>query len=1237
MRPGLVCSHCQGEVGVTPEFDWWCDHCATSVLPALQGTRPDFTEVVLARFPLPLALLYQRVLDPENATQGFVNLIAAYISLIRFSTLVLVSQFLHSDLDSPSSAQALLRLRTPTVESWHTALFTLSKHLFSPPPGGAGGIPFSAALAASVRNLNAARVGSQSLSEAFRAFRNAEHGHRTNWTEADCREKLRTWRPALEWVFTLFLSLAEIEVLRRDGNAVTILRGISEPLPSEPIDDSRLEECFIQSELVLRNSSCDVLPLYPVFTVPARTPRGYLEDVLTFDGHELREMVFHGVRHRVLRLSGPLSNYLGLLDLKGAAASVSKAELRPWTLTEWAFARTHTSIQSLTGLKYFPEYYKERRRCGSVAGADDLVHSWLNNRPESAMLVTAPAGAGKTSLLCHVAEELLAIPINEQEVADPPTDCVLLLLGGELRLNDSISEPILFRRIRDGLGIRGDQKGVHSFEELLQAWRITSRQDRFGARRRLVILLDAVNESQEPKAILEQAAALAAAAAAANRLDGRNWVRLLLSIRSESLCALFRHWDERHDTSLLHQVHNFAHFEDERGQQVPYLELRTFTSAEAEEAYRHAQVVLRPSCQAAWPELAPGTQSLLQAPQMLALFHRVFAREAHPPTLETESALWRAWLDSLLSPERQQGNRILSLADELARFCIESGHSQIPDEVASLWRRRWEERLANDQIRIDAELNDVERLAVAGVVRQTPEGGWDWVSDSLAEHLFSRTLRRQSWPPSVEDMRKWLALPATPRLDGALTRLIADIWDDESIPVAIIGELVETGDRTRNILSDAMIGTVARLISKGTRPDLHRFDLRLTDLKNWTERAEAASVPDALLDLLLGRTALALDHRRGLAPPLLLILRVAEEMARQWASHDPNDTRALSYLALSYDRKGDLVARTDPDAARSAYEQSVLIRERIVSKEPSNTTAARDLSVTYNRLGDVSADSDPSLARRLWLLGLGIRERMAKTEPASLRAKRDLANTCSRLAQLGVVSRAGDSIAWAQRCLDLREELAQLNPTDPTVLRDLSLSYEQFGLLNWGGETAAEWYGRSLAIRERLSRSDPDNVRAQLDLAELYDHIGLLSLDSDPQRAEEQFLKGLAMLQSIVEEEPDDMRAQRSLALCFERLGSLNATNDPTVARAWFERTVPIRERLAANPANRPAQRDLWLSYFRLAQTCIALEAGDVAMTWIIQARRVADRLAELEPDDPFWQDARRTFGGALPKSLDPS
>lgn len=892
-----------------------CESCGTALVCAAntdrsiqtESTAPgDIGQRVLERFPFPVAYGYRKVVEVENALRAEESVFFTYNALLRFGTLVFLGQFLDSKVQNPHAAKAIRGLQNPCIANWHTALITLGKHLFPPPANGqpfpdfgAGG-PFSPGLVGPARNLSKLKDDGVSIHDRLRLARNEIWGHGTIREEEQAARRLPGLRALLEKVLELFLPLADIELLRRSPNGMIRLIGAGEPFVEEPVSDPRLEDLFDESDTVLRNSRGDLLPLYPLFLSPDEPqPEGYTEPLLVFDGHGKETAVYMGVRSRSERRD-TLVRYLDLLKAKDIDPRFTVAELQPWSVAQWAREETLGTIKNLKGVKYFPAFYQERRTgrrpAGQpvrpvpegaahdveeqeepVTGADDVVDRWLDAGPESALIVAAEAGAGKTSLFCRVAEKLLgggesreAVLNGAGESGTPlersaPLDCVLLLLGGGVR-----GQTTLFERIRDGLGFVDDvSKGApERFDQLLDAWSIRGDQlDLEHEHRRLVLLVDAVNEAEDPKPLFEELSRLAATAAACNRKLGRRFVRLLVSVRAERIETLVERWQERHDTPFLEHPQNFAHFDNARGKRVPYLALRRFTIEEAGLAYESAQRTLSASCPAAWERLAPATRELLRHPLLVLLFHRAYAGNVAPASVRAAEAVWGQWLDRTFSPE-QGGQELEQNALVLADACLDGGHDRVPAELAVQWRATWQAKQENDPIRIAAGLDPLERLTEAGFLRDAEAGGLDWVSDSLAEQVYFRALRRRDRSLSEESLAQWIGLPRTPRLDGALVHAGVALWASGR-PLGLRPFLDATDDRwARMLLGNTLTRVAPRGPAAEVATEAEQFGAALEELTAWTAQEGGHQRCNRLKDALVWEVGKALAVHWGTTPAL---------------------------------------------------------------------------------------------------------------------------------------------------------------------------------------------------------------------------------------------------------------------------------------------------------------------------------------------------------------------------------
>ncbi|MGH3924787.1 MAG: tetratricopeptide repeat protein, partial [Pseudonocardiaceae bacterium] len=104
--------------------------------------------------------------------------------------------------------------------------------------------------------------------------------------------------------------------------------------------------------------------------------------------------------------------------------------------------------------------------------------------------------------------------------------------------------------------------------------------------------------------------------------------------------------------------------------------------------------------------------------------------------------------------------------------------------------------------------------------------------------------------------------------------------------------------------------------------------------------------------------------------------------------------------------------------------------------------------------------------------------------------------------------------------------------------------------------------------------------------------------------------------------EPGRADYQRDLSVSYERLADLNAAlGQGEQALQLYQQSLDIRERLArAEPGRADYQRDLSVSYERLADLNAALGQGEQALQLYQQSLDIAERLARAEPGRADYQ-----------------
>jgi tetratricopeptide (TPR) repeat protein len=207
----------------------------------------------------------------------------------------------------------------------------------------------------------------------------------------------------------------------------------------------------------------------------------------------------------------------------------------------------------------------------------------------------------------------------------------------------------------------------------------------------------------------------------------------------------------------------------------------------------------------------------------------------------------------------------------------------------------------------------------------------------------------------------------------------------------------------------------------------------------------------------------------------------AADLYSRAAGFDPENYQTWIDLGDMTLRAGHLVR------ARSAFERSLAIAERLAQTDPGNTGRQRDLSVSRNKLGDVQqAQGDLAAALTSYQASLAIAERLAQADPGNAGWQRDLSISHERI---GDVQRAQGDLAAAltnyQASLAIRERLAQADPGNAGWQRDLAVSFGRVAMVEsrqGRRDDALKAFRSGRDIIARLARQSPANATLPKDL-----------------------------------------------------------------------------------------------------------------------------------------------------------
>ncbi|MDM0053751.1 tetratricopeptide repeat protein [Variovorax sp. J22R115] len=383
------------------------------------------------------------------------------------------------------------------------------------------------------------------------------------------------------------------------------------------------------------------------------------------------------------------------------------------------------------------------------------------------------------------------------------------------------------------------------------------------------------------------------------------------------------------------------------------------------------------------------------------------------------------------------------------------------------------------------------------------------------------------------------------------------------------------------------------------------------------------------------RRAAALDNQGDtlLALGQLDAARKAYEQAllirERLTKADASDARWQRDLSVSYSKLGDVAAATGQlDAARKAYEQARGTAERLAKADPSNTEWQRVLSVSNSKLGDVAvATGQLDAARKAYEHVLATIERLAKADPSSTEWQRDLSVSYERLCDVEVASGRLDAARKAcEQALAIAEQLAKADASNTQWQSDLSISYDKLGGVEVAAgrlDAARKVYEQALATRELLAKTDPSNTEWQRDLLISYNNLGDVAVATGQRRvARNAYEQALAIAERLATADASNTQWQRDLSVSYDKLGDVEmAARQLDAARKAYERALAIKELLAtADSSNTRWQRDLSVSYENLGNVEVAAGHLDAALKAYERMLSIAERLAKADPSNTEWQ-----------------
>jgi tetratricopeptide (TPR) repeat protein len=1152
---------------------------------------------VLDDFPYPVALPYSLVFDlSQPASVRRWTLCFTQYQVLRMVTLPLVGQYLEAEeLISPDAEtirqlnSAIAAIRAPFFSDWIELAYSARKHLpkvgIEPFFPGLRSALDSLGHKVAVRPLDQRGRAMLNPLEAILALRN-KVAHGGLFDEAEAAEHIVHYLPVLHDVLEAFDFLGD-HILKvrcegvtapRPGHAwIRNLRGAAvgdaDPI-EEPLADA-LERAFRDGcETVLMAPDGRVAPLYPLAKpLPDQVEEQALpesERLFLYDGHygrpvqakptvERSYINYLGIHHRAADAAS-CDRLKERLERRKISFLLDKADTAPWTIADNAADFSRRTLADLRGSKYFPECYVPfddleahfQRFLGEPIEKSKWPRDTTSKRFVNGLVLAGLAGAGKTAFLARQVERLLEQPDHLAPHENP--NLVLFLRGQAVLVRPTDTGVALFHDIAEKLGVALEgsavkhrkEEGFTALSELLADLHAKWKEDKLEGRR-LILVLDALNEAPYTENVVKEAIALIELAAC------YPWLKVVASLRQEWL-GVFAGKLEPQEADPIEAVRPFLYTvePEPEGPRLgrrppPVVAMRVFDAAQARRVYEHYQAHRRvtslepgeyrlPACATPWESVEQTTRDeILVTPLHLHLFMEAFDGRAAEP-VATKPELFRHYINEMVRDRPGLDRAIETVVTHLLGDLNRGSASLADDDVHAL-ARAWEAAHSAGQIRLLR--NPVETLVEEGLIRKrdTEEGAaYGFVFQEVADYLIYRHLALHRSRGEAE-LAYWTRCaahePVFPEYAGAFGFLLRD-WAEED-KLGLAAQIVETSPRW---FDDVVVTFLREQAELGHLPGQAspRATSSAAGLSAGGGRWSADVLDRAAYDLM----------STHLAPEAIAYFRASLSLHEALWKDNPRNFQIGYGLGSTLTNLGVLLrsdGRVGP--AEDAYRRSALIYEALWKDNPRNVQIGYGLGLALNNLGALlSSDGRVRPAEDACRRSALIYEALWKDNPRNVQIGNGLGNTLTNLGLLlrsdGLVRPAEDAYC---RSVEIREALWKDNPRNVQIGDGLGMALNNLAnLLRSDGRVrpAEDAYRRSALIYEALWKDNPRNVQIGCGLDSTLYNLGLLlRSDGRVRPAEDVYRRSVEILEALWQDNPRNVQIGDGLGRALNNLGNL--------------------------------------------------------------------------------------------------
>ncbi len=319
---------------------------------------------------------------------------------------------------------------------------------------------------------------------------------------------------------------------------------------------------------------------------------------------------------------------------------------------------------------------------------------------------------------------------------------------------------------------------------------------------------------------------------------------------------------------------------------------------------------------------------------------------------------------------------------------------------------------------------------------------------------------------------------------------------------------------------------------------------------------------------------------------------------------------------------------------KQLLEDALKFYQTFIDQHQDDPALRRELARAYARVATIT---DAIGSRPDALAGhskaLEIRRALADADPNDQTLRVDVAETLYAIGNLQrSMGRSAEAIATLEEAHHLLDEQDRANPDireANLLLAKVNSSLGSIHKVSQHWDLARPFYNRANDLLKRLVEADPAEPKYLRDLAwSTYLNGNLLS---DPRRSDPNFpaAKGsyndaLSLYRRLIEAHPREPDYPIDMAQCYVSLASLAAHGDRDTRQAvrYLEQALGLQKKVVAtHPTVTLYLLDLSSTYYNLAYQCSQLPERPEVVRWYRESITIAERLAELDPENVDFQD----------------